>query len=65
MYSQIYTMPRAKLDLAKRYLNLQKFISPAYRAAMFHEATTAGMLRYIIPGKAFEAILPGSSTITR
>ena len=59
LYSQIYQIPKAKLNFAKRIRGLEKLSSPAYWASWMHEQTTTGMLGLI--GNSFEAVVAGSS----
>jgi hypothetical protein len=59
LYSQIYQIPKAKLNFAKRIRGLSKLSSPAYWASWTHEQTTTGMLGLI--GNSFEAVVAGSS----
>lgn len=63
LYSQLYMLPKAKLNLAKKLNNLGKMTSPAYWASLFHESSTTGMLSYIVPGNAFEGLVAGNSLI--
>lgn len=68
MYSQIYTLPKAKLSLAKKITQAERLTSPAYWASLIHSETTTGMLSNIMPvGKLLDAavgrslIIPGIS----
>jgi hypothetical protein len=65
MYSQIYPLPKAKLNFAKQVFSKAQLLSPAYWASFVHSSTTTGMLNYIIPGKTIENLLGGSSLVTR
>lgn len=49
IYSQLYNLPKAKLNLARQAMQFEKFLSPAYWASAIHEETTTGMLGYIFP----------------
>lgn len=67
MYTQIYPMSRAKLNLAKQIMSVQKLTSPAYWSSLFHESSTAGMLKYTPIGAiaAIEkAVVRGASVIS-
>ena len=59
LYSQIYQIPKAKLNFAKRIRGLEKLSSPAYWASWVHEQTTTGMLGII--GNSYEAAVAGSA----
>ena len=59
IYSQIYALPKAKLNFAKRIASLNKLTSPAYWASFVHEQTTTGMLGIV--GNSLEAVVAGSS----
>ena len=59
IYSQIYALPKAKLNFAKRISSLNKLTSPAYWASFVHEQTTTGMLGLV--GNSLEAVVAGSS----
>lgn len=50
LYTQLYSMPKAKLRLAKTITSLNKATSPAYWAAMAHDSATSGMLKYLTLG---------------
>ena len=50
LYSQILTLPKAKLNLAKRYSQFTQLKSPAYWASLIHEETTTGLLNNTIFG---------------
>jgi hypothetical protein len=65
LYSQIYTLPKAKLNLAKKFSQFEKLTSPAYWAAFVHEETTAGMLRYTLFGNILDGIVSPSDVIPR
>lgn len=59
LYSQIYALPKAKLNFAKHISSLNKLTSPAYWASFMHEQTTTGMLGIV--GNSLEAVVAGSS----
>lgn len=61
IYSQIYALPKAKLNFAKRYMSATKLWSPAYWASFLHEQTTTGMLGVV--GNSLEAVVAGSSVV--
>lgn len=63
MYTQIYPMQKAKLNLAKKIMQSQKLTSPAYWSSLFHESSTSGALQYLTLGSfnAIEGIARGSS----
>lgn len=63
VYSQFYSIPKAKLALAKKFRQVEKLTSPAYWASFVHEKTTSGMLSYIVPGGLLEAALPGTAVL--
>lgn len=62
IYSQIYMLPKAKLNLAKRISGLNKLSSPAYWASFIHEQATTGMLGII--GNSYEAVIAGSAVLS-
>ena len=64
VYSQVFELPKAKLRMAKNLRALDKITSPAYWASFTHNATTTGMLSYLIPiGHIADMIMPGSSLL--
>jgi hypothetical protein len=65
MYSQIYPMAKAKLNLAKKIMEVQKLTSPAYWGSLFHDSATSGTLQYLTLGafNAVEAGVRGSSVV--
>jgi hypothetical protein len=63
VYSQFYSIPKAKLALAKKFRQVEKLTSPAYWASFVHEKTTSGMLSYLVPGSLLEAALPGTAVL--
>lgn len=67
IYTAIYAMPKARLAFAKQIIKGQRFTSPAYLAAAFHESTTSGMLQYITLGafNVLEGSTRGSGILTR
>jgi len=66
MYSQVYPMAKAKLNLAKKIMEVQKLTSPAYWSSLFHDSSTSGMLKYISMGSlsAIEGGVRGSSVVS-
>jgi hypothetical protein len=64
IYSQIYALPKAKLNLAKRINSIDKLTNPAYWASLIHSETTTGMLSYITPGKILDGLVAGTSTVS-
>ncbi len=62
IYSQIYTLPKAKLKLAKAYRYYESFTSPARWAGFFHEEMTTGSLSWMIWPNAISAMIPGMAT---
>jgi hypothetical protein len=66
MYTQMYTIPKAKLTIAKKLMQYNKLTSPAYLSALTHEEVTSGMMSYLTLGafNAIEAATRGSSIIT-
>ena len=52
IYSQIYAMPKAKLNLAKKIRDFQKLQSPAYWASLINEETPTGLITWMLPGAA-------------
>lgn len=68
IYSQIYSIPKGKLNIAKKFHSLERMTSPAYLAAAFHEETTNGLLSSSIFGNVtslFETLSKGNSVIPR
>ena len=67
LYSQIYPMAKAKLNVAKKVVNVQKLTSPAYWSSMFHESSTEGLLQKLTLGSfnVIEGIARGSSLVPR
>jgi len=67
LYSQIYPMAKAKLNVAKKVVNAQKLTSPAYWSSMFHESSTEGLLQKLTLGSfnVIEGIARGSSLVPR
>ncbi len=52
IYSQIYAIPRAKLNLAKTINNYRKLISPAYWANLVGNTAPAGILKAAVQGNS-------------
>lgn len=50
IYSQIYTLPKAKLNMAKRFSQAQQLVSPAYWAGLVNEETPTGLISWLLPG---------------
>lgn len=65
MYSQLYAIPKAKLNFAKTLRGLQNFTSPAYWASTIHDTMTTGMLRYAMVGPIIEGLADAPASITR
>lgn len=62
IYSQVYQVPKAKLNIAKRISGLNKLVSPAYWGSFVHEQTTTGMMGIL--GNSYEAVIAGSSVLS-
>jgi len=67
LYSQIYPMAKAKLNVAKKVVNAQKLTSPAYWSSMFHESSTEGLLQKLTLGSfnVLEGVSRGSSLVPK
>lgn len=67
IYTQTYPMQKAKLNAAKRLMNLSNITSPGNWASMFHESSTSGILSYLTLGtiNVIEGVMRGSGTINR
>jgi len=64
IYSQIYAIPKAKLNLAKRIYNANRLTSPAYWASFIHSETTTGLLSKLMPvGRILKAVQAPSSIV--
>ncbi len=65
IYSQIYALPRAKLNLAKQINNFKVLKSPAYWASVAHQEVTAGMMSYVTGpvANALEGAVAGNSVV--
>lgn len=46
IYSQIYALPRIKINIAKAINSAKRFVSPAYWASAAHNSVTAGFLSF-------------------
>lgn len=67
MYTQVYPMTKAKLNLAKRIMSTQKLTSPAYWAAFLHDSAESGLLSYMGAGViqgAIEGSVRGSAIVS-
>ena len=67
IYTQIYPMPKAKLTVAKKIMQVNKLTSPAYWSSLFHESATSGMMQYMTFGafNVLEGAVQGSSVLSR
>lgn len=65
IYSQIYALPKAKLNLAKRLNQMSNFTNPAYWASLTHQETTTGSLSWLGVGNLISAVAPASNIITQ
>ena len=67
IYTQIYPMPKAKLTVAKRIMQVNKLTSPAYWGSLFHESATSGMMQYMTFGafNVLEGAVQGTSILGR
>lgn len=66
VYSQLYSIPKAKLRLAKYIASAERLTSPAYWAALTNEETTSGLLSYTTFGfgaKALKNLVSGNLVI--
>lgn len=63
MYSQIYAIPKAKLNFAKTLMSFEKLTSPAYWASWVHESATSGFLEKVTlgAGDLLEGLVQGSN----
>ena len=50
LYSQIYDMSKAKLNLAKQIMKLNKVTSAAYWSSLFHDSATSGTIQKLTFG---------------
>ena len=62
MQDQIYALPKAKLNFAKKIRQLDKLTSPAYWASFIDSGISNSTIASIVTGRQFNA---GSDTITR
>lgn len=60
MYTQVYPFSKAKLNLAKRIMSVQKLTSPAYWASFLHDNAESGLLSYT-PVGLFQTAIEGGS----
>ena len=67
IYTQIYPLGKAKLNAAKRIMQVNKLTSPAYWSSLFHESSTSGMMQYLTFGafNVLEGAVQGSSILGR
>ena len=67
IYTQIYPLAKAKLNVAKRIMQVNKLTSPAYWSSLFHESSTSGMMQYLTFGafNVLEGAVQGSSILGR
>ena len=67
IYTQIYPMPKAKLAVAKKIMQVNKLSSPAYWSSLFHDSATSGMMQYMTFGafNVLEGAVQGSSVLSR
>ena len=65
LYSQLYQVPKAKLNAAKLWRgSVDKLVSPAFWASMIHSETTNGLLSTLVPvGAILQAVSPGTDVI--
>lgn len=66
IYSQLYTAPKAKINLAKRMRNLQTYTSPGYLAQKMHTETTTGFLGTVLTlgtGRALDSLVAGPDSL--
>ena len=64
IYSQIYAIPKAKLNKAKEIMNVQRLTSPAYWSSFLHEESTSGLLSKLMPvGRILKAVQAPSSIV--
>lgn len=65
LYSQLYQVPKAKLNAAKLWRGtVDKAFSPAYWASMIHSEVTDGLLGTLVPaGKLLSVVSPGTDVI--
>jgi hypothetical protein len=65
LYSQLYEIPKAKLNAAKLWRGtVDKAFSPAYWASMLHQQATDSLLADLVPaGKLLSVISPGTDVI--
>lgn len=66
LYTQIYEMPKAKLNLAKLIAKNAKLTSKGYWSSLFHESATSGLIQKLTLGSfnAFEAVVRGAEAST-
>lgn len=64
LYSQIYAIPKAKLNIAKRIFSANRLTGPAYWSSFIHEETTTGLLSKLMPvGRILKAVQEPSSIV--
>lgn len=66
MYSQIYAIPKARLNFAKGIAAIDKLTSPAYWASYIHDSATSGWLQTVTlgSGNLLEGLVFGSNVAT-
>lgn len=66
IYSQIYPLAKARLNLAKKLNQVEKLTSSAYWSSLFHESATSGTLQYLTLGafNALEGLVRGSELLS-
>ena len=60
MYNQLYPLPRARLQAARKYMSAAKYSSSAYWAAALHDSATSGILSYTPVGFGLNVLELGS-----
>lgn len=66
LYSQLYYVPKAKLNAIKKVQSLSKLTSGAYWASLIHSETTTGDMSWMFPAaKIYDAFSAGSSIISQ
>jgi hypothetical protein len=66
LYSQLYYVPKAKLNAIKKVQSLSKLTSGAYWASLIHSETTTGDMSWMFPAaKIYDAFSVGSSIISQ
>lgn len=66
LYSQLYYLPKAKLNAIKKIQSLSKLTSGAYWSSLIHSETTTGNMSWMFPAaKIYDAMSVGSSIISQ